>query len=105
MTKTKKDFIKDFCESNPFNKTLVSMVVDKYEQWIKHNMLLGNCIRMEFGKFSVVTNKYVPKGMQEKSPGFHRHTYRPCFKFLQRFKAEIDRAEGDITRNIQEQEQ
>lgn len=97
MIKTKKDFIKEFLKTNPFNKTLVQTVVNAYESWIKENLLAGNAVRIEFGKFCILENRYVPSGMQEKSVTFHRHMYRPSFKFLQKFKAEVDKAEEVIT--------
>lgn len=100
-TLTNKDFTKKICAEAQLNKETVTTVVTAYEEWIKQCLLSGKSVRLPFGKFCMVENRYAPHGMQQKSTSFHSHTYRPLFKFLQKFKAEVDRAEDDIKAGLE----
>lgn len=88
LSKTKKNFVKWFAKEHSMNEALVAMIIDAFEQWIKTEILNGSAVRLAFGKFHLVENKYSGKGL---SGNGHIHRYRPKFSWLQVFKEEVDK--------------
>lgn len=100
MTLTLKDFVKDTCDNTQLNRPLVEMIAKRLDQWIHDALCSGSNVRLSMGTFRIEPNRYGAKRqigtLRDDGMVRHYHAFRPCFHFLQKFKAEIDKNEEKV---------